>query len=583
LQSAAVQVGTTVSGNTVGIQSGKDLAIRGSSVAGTGDVTLAAGSDVSIQAATNLRTRKSYDHVREGGLLSGGSFGITLGTREQTDLYEQQATTQSRSHSLVGSTGGSLSIVAGNQARVSGSDLAAGQDVSLAARTVTLDPGQDRSQAHESHDFSQSGLTLAVSSPVLSAAQTIQTMKEAAIESRDPRVRALAAATAGLAAKNAYDAVSADPKAAGGATLSLTYGESRSHSESDTEARTTAGSLVRAGRNVSITAAGGDLSVVGSTVQGENDVALKAAGNLNLVSSQDMDTTSSRSSSSGWSAGAAATYGSQGTAFGLTASASRSHGNSNGSDTAQANTHIIAGNKASLASGGDTNLKGAVVSASQVSADAGGNLNIESLQDTSTCHSQDSNTGGSLTVGAGLAASVNLGRQRMNSDYASVTEQSGIQAGDGGFQVNVKGNTDLKGAVIASTDKAVGDGKNTLTTGSLTMSDLQNKAHYDAKGSSVTFGGQTATNPFKAPTGDAKGPLSVTPLTGGASAQLQGDASGITRSGISGIAGNASVRTGDAAGGVGRIFNAGDVQKQLNAQVTVTQTFNQLAPVAARD
>ncbi|MFP3586439.1 hypothetical protein SCB29_22645 [Paraburkholderia sp. SIMBA_055] len=38
----------------------------------------------------------------------------------------------------------------------------------------------------------------------------------------------------------------------------------------------------------------------------------------------------------------------------------------------------------------------------------------------------------------------------MNSDRAGVTQQSGTKAGDGGFQVNVQGNADLKGGVIAA-------------------------------------------------------------------------------------------------------------------------------------
>jgi filamentous hemagglutinin len=40
--------------------------------------------------------------------------------------------------------------------------------------------------------------------------------------------------------------------------------------------------------------------------------------------------------------------------------------------------------------------------------------------------------------------------------YASVTEQSAIKAGDGGFTVNVQGNTDLKGAtIVCSSDATV--------------------------------------------------------------------------------------------------------------------------------
>ena len=41
-------------------------------------------------------------------------------------------------------------------------------------------------------------------------------------------------------------------------------------------------------------------------------------------------------------------------------------------------------------------------------------------------------------------------------------DQSGIKAGDEGFDVKVKGNTDLTGAVIASTDAAIDCETNTL-------------------------------------------------------------------------------------------------------------------------
>ncbi|MFC0402065.1 hypothetical protein [Paraburkholderia rhizosphaerae] len=60
------------------------------------------------------------------------------------------------------------------------------------------------------------------------------------------------------------------------------------------------------------------------------------------------------------------------------------------------------------------------------------------------------------------------------------------QAGSGGFDINVKGNTDLKGAYIASDADA---SKNTLTTGTLTWSDIQNHSNYNASSSGITIGG----------------------------------------------------------------------------------------------
>ena len=72
----------------------------------------------------------------------------------------------------------------------------------------------------------------------------------------------------------------------------------------------------------------------------------------------------------------------------------------------------------------------------------------------------------------------------MNSDYASVTNQAGIYAGNGGFQVNVADNTHLTGGIIDSTADA---SKNSLTTGTLTMDDIQNKADYDVKNVGVSY------------------------------------------------------------------------------------------------
>jgi len=93
----------------------------------------------------------------------------------------------------------------------------------------------------------------------------------------------------------------------------------------------------------------------------------------------------------------------------------------------------------------------------------------------------------SVPIGLGSgSASFSQSKQNSNSNYASVYEQSGINAGSEGFNINVKNNTDLKGAVIASA--ALAD-KNQLTTGTLTVSDIQN--HMDAKASSSTTGFST--------------------------------------------------------------------------------------------
>jgi len=168
-------------------------------------------------------------------------------------------------------------------------------------------------------------------------------------------------------------------------------------------------------------------------------------------------------------------------------------------------------------------------------------------------------------MGAG-GVNVSGGKSKIDSNFQSVTEQSGIKAGDGGFNVYVKGNTDLKGAAITSTDKAVQEAKNSFVTGSLTQSDIQNQAHYDAKSISVTTG--VGTQPA-----GSQG-------TGIGFGLDSGDASSTSQSGISGIAGNADVRTGDKETGIGKIFDQAKVQKDIDAQTQITLAFSQQAPKA---
>ncbi|WP_420213819.1 hemagglutinin repeat-containing protein [Janthinobacterium fluminis] len=116
-------------------------------------------------------------------------------------------------------------------------------------------------------------------------------------------------------------------------------------------------------------------------------------------------------------------------------------GNANGADDYASNTDVRAGNTARLGSGGDTVLRGAVLAAGAVKADVGGDLRIASLQDTSSYDSKQS--GGGFGVNLCLppfcygvsTASGSVSQSKAKGNFASVTEQSGIKAGGGGFQV----------------------------------------------------------------------------------------------------------------------------------------------------
>ena len=107
--------------------------------------------------------------------------------------------------------------------------------------------------------------------------------------------------------------------------------------------------------------------------------------------------------------------------------------------------------------------------------------------------------------------------------YKSVTEQAGIYAGKEGFDIKVENNTDLKGAVIASEAEA---DKNTLTTGTISFSDIKNEAEYDTKGIGMTLDANKTSGNQPSTVGQ-KGLIPTVPASVGDSAEST------TKSGVS--------------------------------------------------
>ncbi|MBK4717156.1 hemagglutinin repeat-containing protein, partial [Tenebrionibacter intestinalis] len=113
--------GSLLSGNRVTISAGNNLAVKGSDVVADRDVALAAGNNVSLTAATNTDTSWRFKETKKSGLSGTGGIGFTLGSGKTTHDRREAGTTQSQSATTIGSTTGSVSITAGNQARISGS------------------------------------------------------------------------------------------------------------------------------------------------------------------------------------------------------------------------------------------------------------------------------------------------------------------------------------------------------------------------------------------------------------------------------------------------------------------------------
>ncbi|WP_343606830.1 hemagglutinin repeat-containing protein [Roseateles sp.] len=523
-------IGTTLSGDTVNIVAGRDITLAAAQAVSDNGTKLIADRDITIDGVTNSVDTEQFKKTVKSGLFSGGGIGVTIGKQE----LSQATKTSQETHqgSVVASVAGDVDIYAGGKYRQVGSEVQAPQgDVTIKGKSIDIVEARNQSAQDTETKFRQSGLSLSLSAPGVDAAMGAIKAGEHVTQTQDDRMKALAAATAISKAKQAVEEIQkfndlAKAQQEQSIRISLSVGSQQSKSSQHNEANQAAGSSVLADGKLSLIATGGgqdsNVTVRGSTLAGQ-DVFIKADNKIDLLAAQNTSEQHSKDSSSSASIGIGISLG-QENRLGFTASASVSKGNADGKDTNYSATQVTGGSSVTLQSGGDTTLGGAVVTAPKVVADIGGNLKIESLQDTAKFDSKSQSMGGSVTVGYGAGGSANFSQSKVNADYAAVGEQAGIRAGDGGFQVSVKGNTELKGGAITSSQAAIDAGKNSFSTGTLTSSDIDNRSQFSASAVTVSAG-----------------------TSGGMAGAFKdsGDERSTTRSTIS--AGSTTITSGDAA------------------------------------
>ncbi|HAI5561793.1 TPA: Contact-dependent inhibitor A, partial [Escherichia coli] len=268
--------------------------------------------------------------------------------------------------------------------------------------------------------------------------------------------------------------------------------KSQQHSESDT----VSGSTLNAGNNLSVVATGknrgdnrGDIVIAGSQLKAGGNTSLDAANDILLSGAANTQKTTGRNSSSGGGVGVSIGAGGNGAGISVFAGVNAAKGSEKGNGTEWTETTTDSGKTVTINSGRDTVLNGAQVNGNRIIADVGHDLLISSQQDTSKYDSKQTSVaaGGSFTFGSMTGSGyIAASRDKMKSRFDSVAEQTGMFAGDGGFDITVGRHTQLDGAVIAST--ATPD-KNHLDTGTLGFSDLHNEADYKVSHSGISLSG----------------------------------------------------------------------------------------------
>ncbi|WP_077898481.1 contact-dependent inhibition effector tRNA nuclease [Escherichia coli] len=592
--------GSLLSGNRVTVNAGDNLTVEGSDVVADRDVSLAAGNHVDVLAATSTDTSWRFKETKKSGLMGTGGIGFTIGSSKTTHDRREAGTTQSQSASTIGSTAGNVSITAGKQAHISGSDVIANRDISITGDSVVVDPGHDRRTVDEKFEQKKSGLTVALSGTVGSAINNAATMARESKETSDSRLAALKGTQAVLSGVQAgvnhgLQQQSADQNNGIGVSISLNHQQSKS--ETKYQHDIVSGSTLSAGNNVSVTATGknkdhnnsGDILITGSQIKSGNDTSLNAQNDILLAAAADTRQTTGKNSSKGGGVGVSFGGGTNGGGLSIFASINGSKGSEKGSSTTWTETTLDAGKNVSLTSGRDTTLSGAQVSGEKVTADVGNNLTISSLQDSDRYDSRQNSVaaGGSFTFGSMSGSGyASISQDKIKSNYDSVREQSGIYAGKDGFDVTVGNHTQLNGAVIASTAT---DDKNSLSTGTLGWSDIHNQADYKAShtGISLSGGSGMSASQMVASNAIAGAANALTGMSGSS-----GHAEGTTSSAISG--GNLIIRNKEsqkqgiaglsrdpenANGSIAPIFDREKEQKRLQEAQVISQISGQMSNI----
>ena len=467
-----------IEGNTVSLQGGKDISLTGSAAASTKETALSAGRNISIHAAEETDKEIHKKQVKKSGLIGSG-LGFTIGSEKKKDAYDTEETMQAGS--TVGSIKGNVTITAGQTASVSASDIIAGKDTLITGRNVDIESKDNTYRGKEEHEYKKSGLTVSLGGAAVNAARTVAAPVKRAGEVGDGRLKALYALQAGMNArdiqKNQKTDKAINKNNAVGINISLGSTGWKDHAETVTEEAR--GSRITAGKTAAVIAKE-DMIVKGSTVNAK-DIRLKAGNNIHILSCENRSTTIEDYKAKSGSIGASLSKG----GYGIGASYGKGKGQIEETTLTHTPSDITAKNTVSLSSGNDTLIRGGTIKGNKITANAG-RMSIESEQDKKN-YKETSKTSGlsiSYTPGSAVTVSGGKGKTNTNSTYESVTKQAGIYAGKEGYDIQVKNNTRLKGAVI---DSQAEKEKNRITTGTLTWENIDNKAEYKASGKGISY------------------------------------------------------------------------------------------------
>ena len=510
-QHSVTQVGTQVSGKEVVLSAGHDVKAKGIQAIADDNLHVQGGHDVDIAADTNHFKNKRVETKKTRGVFTGGGIGITFGSKSEKHDYETEGWTQSDARSTLGSMNGNIRVSAGNHTNVLGTDMITPNTnrIDIEGAAVKVEAGKDIIERKEGHEYKQSGVTIALSTPVTDMAQAAYNSVKRSQQVTNGKLKALyavkAAEEAIMSAQNVgkvtetLDALRAGNMQNTGTTsspsvkISIGYGSQKQTQSSESQSISHQKSTVSTG-TFNVKARDEKLSFEGVEANAKL-MALSGKKGIEIKGVKDEEHQHTKNKSVGGSVGVFVGTNGNSYGIGIEGSVNVAKGKSNSDSERWQNSHLQADKLITNSEAGNLSLDAANLNAKRWEADIQ-NLTVTSRQDTEKYESKQTSASasGSVAYGSGGGASVSASYNKAKVDYAQVNEQAGIRVGEDGMDANIHNHTQLNGAIIESDADA---SKNHFKTKSLTHTDIENKS--EIKTESASMGAGTGgINPMQA-------------------------------------------------------------------------------------
>ncbi|WP_234349400.1 hemagglutinin repeat-containing protein, partial [Xanthomonas citri] len=399
-------VGTALSGESVNISAGNDVAVVGSTLLATGDVRLAAGNDITIESAQDTSSEAHSFSQRRSGLTGGIGGGVaSIGYSHARSNSQNGTDSVTQVASSVGSTDGNLVVSAGNQLTIAASDIGAGKDLTLAAKDIALLARQDTVDNEASQSSKSNGFSIGVTYDPAASYRS----------ARDSTTKNM------VNTGSTMSKISRDAEGAAAGTMAAitpvvvqasSHRSNASQNESTSDARV---SQLAAGGNLTLLASDGSITSHGTQMSAEGNALLLASKDIVFDVAHNTQSSGNASTGKGWGFNNAAglpygNYNQQGTGNGQT-------------DTITGTQLSVGGNASLTTTQGDIALTASNIAAQgNVSLRAAGDLTIQSGQDILGNANQSTSKGIGTVVISDTERFAGYNKKTHTDDNAQVTQ-----------------------------------------------------------------------------------------------------------------------------------------------------------------